>query len=361
MSRKSKLNLRKLLEETQELKPKADEPLRINNIVGNVQLLEEGYSLCLESLSLYLNGMAKYRCKSFAATVIRVKDSISATTCLVFRSGNINVVGAQSVYHSLLACQIYRQIIESVPAIYANPDEGGKLGMYDLVGRTVFLNWSISNIVANYNLNCQPNLRYLSSIAPEISAWKHDLFPGLRLLVWLSPKDQCRCPSGGCRCNCRAIIFDTGQVVVIGCKDIVSLNMCLSRIRLLFADTDMTRQHPPTEIEFGGFVGSKSGCAAFGTTASTNKNGTNTKTSIDFVLKGLKRQLTRKTTLEKDKDPNLPVLVKGCKYNQLDNVKFMAEIQTEKEIAEAITYCKNNIDIVDNKILEFLIEFKKIK
>lgn len=314
-----------------------------------MQLLEEGYSLCLESLSLYLNGMAKYRCKSFAATVIRVKDSISATTCLVFRSGNINVVGAQSVYHSLLACQIYRQIIESVPAIYSNPEEGGKLGMYDLVGRTVFSNWSISNIVANYNLNCQPNLRYLSSIAPEISAWKHDLFPGLRLLVWLSPKDQCRCASGGgCRCNCRAIIFDTGQVVVIGCKDIVSLNMCLSRIRLLFSDTDMTTTSTTTtaEIEFGGFVGGGSGAAA----------STTTTTSIDVVLRSLKRQLTRKTTLEKDKDPKMPVLVKGCKYNQLENVKFMAEIQTDVEIAEAIAYCKNNIDIVDNKILEFLIE-----
>lgn len=351
MSRKSKLNLSKLLEETQELKPRADEPLRINNIVGNVRLLESNYSLCLESLSLYLNGMAKYKCKSFAATVIRVKDSISATTCLVFRSGNINVVGAQSVYHSLLACQIYRQIIESVPAIYANPEEGGKLGMYDLVGRTVFLDWSISNIVANYNLNCQPNLRYLSSIAPEISAWKHDLFPGLRLLVWLSPKDQCRCPSGGCRCNCRAIIFDTGQVVVIGCKDVVSLNLCLSRIRLLFADTDMTRQHPPiAEIEFGGFVG---GGGAANSAAST---GTRTNTSIDVVLKTLKRQLTRKTTLEKDKDPGMPILVKACKYNQLENVKFMAEIQSETEIAEAIAYCKNNIDIVDGKILSALFE-----
>ena len=97
--------------------------LRINNIVGTVKLLNEGETICLESIAAYYGGLVKYAPKKFAAAILRVKDPISTTTCLAFRSGKIVVVGAHSKNHSLCACQRYRRMIESVPSIYSDQGE----------------------------------------------------------------------------------------------------------------------------------------------------------------------------------------------------------------------------------------------
>jgi TATA-box binding protein (TBP) (component of TFIID and TFIIIB) len=94
--------------------------LRINNIVGTVKLLGDGESICLESIAARFGGLVKYAPKKFAAAILRVKDPISTTTCLAFRSGKIVVVGAHSEDHSLCACQKYRRMIESVLSIYSH-------------------------------------------------------------------------------------------------------------------------------------------------------------------------------------------------------------------------------------------------
>jgi TATA-box binding protein (TBP) (component of TFIID and TFIIIB) len=188
---KLKINEEEILSKVVPLESLPQKPLHIDNVVGTVELLSPGESICLETLSLHLNGMAKYQPKKFVATMLRIKDSISTTTCLTFAKGEIVVVGAKTKHHSLLACQIYRQFIERVPGVYMN--ENNNFGMYNLVNRTQFNNWGICNIVTHYNLQCKPDLKHLAQIAPEICDWNHELFPGLRLLVWISSKQDCRC------------------------------------------------------------------------------------------------------------------------------------------------------------------------
>ncbi len=123
----SKINFASILDQIVPL-ASCGSKLRINNIVGTVKLLNEGESICLESIAVHFGGLVKYAPKKFAAAILRVKDSISTTTCLAFRSGKIVVVGAQCENHSLCACQSYRRRIESVTSIYS---DRGKSNNYE--------------------------------------------------------------------------------------------------------------------------------------------------------------------------------------------------------------------------------------
>ena len=197
----SKINFKKILDSTVPLT--SDCNLRVTNIVATVQLLGPNESICLESLAMNLSGLIKYAPKKFAAAIMRIKDSISTTTCLVFRSAKIVVVGAVTYYHSLLACQRYRLLIESVGAVYRG--ENGHLGVYNLTNRMQFKEWRITNIVAHVNLGRRPDLKILSELVADLTAWNPELFPGLKLLVWLRPKAECACvkrkKNKSCKCN----------------------------------------------------------------------------------------------------------------------------------------------------------------
>jgi TATA-box binding protein (TBP) (component of TFIID and TFIIIB) len=296
-----------------------------------------------------LGGMAKYEPKRFAAVVIRVKDNISTTTCLVFHSGNIVVVGALSIYHSLLACQIFRQIIERIACIYKTKD---KFEAKNLVNRTTFSHWSISNIVADYNLGCKPDLKYLADIAPEIAKWKHELFPGLRLLVWLKSKKECQCISKkneSCACNCRATIFDTGKFVITGCKNIQSLNICLFQLRLFFSDKKTHEKNEEYLKNIKRFEARRkklleAAVVEFGGWTKTNgeiEEEEEPENILETVLDELKKQYTRKTTHEKDKYNDMEPLFKACKYEQMENVEFLCKIKTKEEIETTIQQCEN--------------------
>lgn len=188
-----------------------------------------------------LSGLIKYAPKKFAAAIMRIKDSISTTTCLVFRSAKIVVVGAVTYYHSLLACQRYRLLIESVGAVYRG--ENGHLGVYNLTNRMQFKEWRITNIVAHVNLGRRPDLKILSELVADLTAWNPELFPGLKLLVWLRPKAECACvkrkKNKSCKCNCRALIFDTGQIIITGCDTLQNLNLARYRIVSILENEDL--------------------------------------------------------------------------------------------------------------------------
>lgn len=93
--------------------------------------------------------MAKYQPKRFAAVVLHVRDPISTTTCLVFSTGKLVVVGALSWYHALYAGQMYRRIVEKVVCPYRDA-ETNAIVLTSLEGRTKFENWDIYNIVARF-------------------------------------------------------------------------------------------------------------------------------------------------------------------------------------------------------------------
>lgn len=342
---KLKINEEQILAKVIPLESLPQKPLHIDNVVGTVELLKSGESICLETLSLHLNGMAKYQPKKFVATMLRIKDSISTTTCLTFSKGEIVVVGAKTKHHSLLACQIYRQFIERVPGIYMN-EEINSFGMYNLVNRTQFANWGICNIVTHYNLQCKPDLKHLAQIAPEICDWNHELFPGLRLLVWISPKQDCRCilkkkKNRSCKCNCRAILFDTGKVVITGCEKQSDVNIAAERIQSLFSDEGMHDKDycsgTSTErfrarrekiiqaayIEFTGWY------TLPNAPVEISQQDDEDEITIDYLLKGFKRQLIRKHEISFSKDSEIDPFIKACRYGERENVKFMIELEKD--------------------------------
>lgn len=378
----SNIDFSTLLKETVPLDSLPIHPLHINNIVSSVQLLQPGQSLCLESLSLQLNGMVKYEPKTFAAAVIRIKDSIGSTTCLAFQSGNLVVVGALTEYHSIMACHIYRQLIERVVSVYR--DEQGELCLHNLVGRTQFNNWNISNIVANDELLCQPDLTYLRQIAPEIANYNAELFPGLRLLVWIKPKHLCQCErkkkNSSCSCNCRALIFDSKQIVITGCKNIQSLNTARQLIHAMFTDTMLHHQTKEissssssstntiirfkerrakilkaASIEFDGILSVNDPSPPPPPPPVIQIISSHTNMSLDSLMKSLKKQYTRKTSsTDKNRDSDMEPLVKACKYNQFDNVKTISSFESQEVIEMARQYCKEHELEVDKQILEHL-------
>lgn len=208
------------LEKTPSLESRLSSPqLHIDNIVANVALLRDGDFMYLDALSLALSGMIKWDVHKFVAAVLRIKDCISTTTCLVFRSGKMVVTGAKTLHHSIYACHLYRRIIEGVEAVYRL---NHTLGLYNLLGRTHFLGWKVTNIVMSDTLTKRPDLKRIAQMLGDTAAWTPQVFPALRLLVWLRPKLSCRCQSDkknrSCACTCKALIFDSGKIVIAGCK-----------------------------------------------------------------------------------------------------------------------------------------------
>ena len=363
----SRINFKAVLDKVIPLEDSLpDTSFHIVNIVGIVHLLNPNEGLCIESLSLYLGGMAKFVPKTFAAAILRTKDTISTTTCLAFRSGKLVCVGALTKYHSLLACQTYRQIIEKIPGVYR---DGDKLRTSDLSGRTQFMNWGIQNIVAHDDLHCRPNLKYISESIPEISNWNPELFPGLKLLVWLHPKKDCMCKTkkknNSCKCNIRVLLFDTGKYVETGCTDIQSLLLGAQSIQNSFADDIYKDQHDDDGVNRFEARKQKIKESAYLEFAGwrTYKKTTITNTSsntMDTLFKGLKRKPKKKHVRmihEEDREENeiLAPFLKACKYGQFDNVKFMASYD-RGAVKDALNYCDDNSDIFNKKIMTILME-----
>jgi TATA-box binding protein (TBP) (component of TFIID and TFIIIB) len=365
----SRINTKEILNRVVPLKKVSNDNFHIVNVVGIVHLLNQGEGICIESLSLYFGGMVKYAPKCFAAAVLRIKDIISTTTCLVFRSGKLVCVGALTKYHLLLACQTYRQLLEKVIGIYRDKVTY-KLRNINLEGRTQFTNWGIQNIVAHDNLNCKPNLKYIAKIIPEVANWNPELFPGLKLLVWIKKKASCCClkkkKNNSCQCNLRVLLFDTGKYVTTGSTDIESIAMGTHIIKTLFSDNEYLNTMDPAMnhlskfqtrnqqiindafIEFAGYRSYKK---------TTMGEETDRPMNIDYLMKGLKKVVSvKKMTDEEQKEELLQSpFIRACKYDQIENVNFILSFD-KRAVKEALEYCKVHKESFSSTIMAILKE-----
>jgi TATA-box binding protein (TBP) (component of TFIID and TFIIIB) len=340
--------------------PPPEAPANIVNVVSTVDLLNKGDSLSLETIAVAMSGAAKFAHKRFAAIVIRIKDYIGTTTCLAFGSGKIVVVGALSRYHALYACQLYRCIIERIVSVYMDPISG-RIITSNLVGRIQFQKWNIHNIVANSHAGCRPNLRMLLDLACDVSDWNPELFPGFHLLVWLKPKDQCTCTkkkkNRSCDCNCRVVLFDTGKMIITGCKDLNGIAVSKSRVRLLMMSEpslqDNTEELPrnlrfqarreqmlkAAMLEFAGF---------------------RSKRKLDEEDDILTEVVPKTTTVTKRRKPaktvsELDPFIKACVDGQLENVQFILSYDTSGA-QKALEYIEQNVpeELRDEQIMHLL-------
>lgn len=325
----SKINFQQVIANTPELE-KIECPLKIAmvNVVGTVELLNPGETLCLYSLALQLPGMTKFVPTRFAAAVMRIKDAIGTTTCLVFRPGTILVVGALTRYHSLHASHLYRKSIEKTRSLYR--EDNGQLGLFSLVNRTIFRNWTVSNMVAHDTLPNLPNLYEIAQAASDVAVWTPELFPGLILLVWLSPKANCKCKNvkrtGSCNCNARVLIFDSGQIVIMGCKTMEAIHRTRRLIFDFLSDAEFQDQSGVLVPKHLRFEARRRKCLGIIDFSGWKRRGTEPP-RIESLWDDLLSNVSFKSVVRMqppDDDPTESPYRKARRLNQTENVATIA-------------------------------------
>lgn len=227
---------------------------RIENVVSTVNLLplHGGYRLPLEALSMRIQ-CSQYAPVLFAANIIKLTDSITDSTALIFASGKIVVVASLSVNHTRYISQLIRMLIEQVQCMMIGAD--GHVYEGSLLNRTIFEHCRIHNIVGSGDLHCKINLQAMCDAAPMACKWFPDLFPGLKCKIWLTPSHACECSGGGgggsasemldealqnilgkqskCSCAVKMLIFKTGRIVITGARTVQDINNVFFRIKKL--------------------------------------------------------------------------------------------------------------------------------
>ncbi len=252
----------------------ATAPPIIVNIVSTAILLpqrpdlppEKRYKLPLDAISMHL-GCSQYAPVLFAANIIKFTDSTTNATVLVFGSGRIVMVSGLSPNHTRYISQMVRLIIEQIQCMMVSED-GKRIAVGSLLGRTVFENCSIHNIVGHGDLGCRIDLQAMVDAAPACCKWEPDFFPGLKCKIWLNTEHRCVCrvvpkregaspapsPRGGlvvldtteagvlkiifgkqnkCTCVVKVLVFDTGRIVITGGRFVRDVNSVFFRIKHL--------------------------------------------------------------------------------------------------------------------------------
>lgn len=222
---------------------------RIVNVVSTTTLLAPGHCFNLKAITAAIPS-SQYEPERFAAVIVRIKDEISTTAALVFKGGKIVVVHGLSPEHARFARQNYRLLFERISYPMRDPDTGN-IVITSLQNRLVLDNQSIHNVVASGNLGISINLAALVRDAPRVCSWKPGGFPGLKFKVQLKAPSECRCKElkksnaalkqGGvkekCGCRCCCLLFENGNIVIIGVRDVYQANAVFFRIRHAVVDS----------------------------------------------------------------------------------------------------------------------------
>ncbi len=246
----------------------------IVNCVSTTTLLPPGgvYKLPLSAISRRLGPCAQYAPALFAALIVKLTDSTRKSTALVFASGKIVVVSGLTLNHTRYMSQMVRYIVEQVQCVMRDTN-GAIQPRGSLVGRTVFRDCHIHNIVGHSFLGHRIDLQCMCTAAPSCCKWLPDLFPGLKCKIWLTAEHACVCRSkvknetapvaddpdlrlvlgrsgGGakkssCVCSVRVLIFDSGKIVLTGGRCVRDVNSVFFRIHELapqFESKPQTKQ-----------------------------------------------------------------------------------------------------------------------
>ena len=284
--------LRRTLSSVLEKTPKLDEVPRDNskapqivNLVSTVHLLPqtkaEGsrkqlYRLPLDAIARKLSGCSQFAPQQFAANILRLTDSTSDTTSLIFRSGKIVTVSGLSIAHTRYFSQVFRTIIERVQTMVKD-SETGRVYTTTLEGRTSFDTPSVHNVVGSGFLGVKVDLPKLREAAGHCCRYEPETFPGLMFKVWITPSRKCECSmaikkepldapatavdqeeraaeqiidlKAKCVCVVKCLIFDSGELVITGGRDVQVVYKVFDRIKQLVGrfedkeDKDVPREN----------------------------------------------------------------------------------------------------------------------
>ena len=257
------LKRRPALQEASRLVPS------IVNVVATATFLPGGYTLPMKAIARTL-GCTQYAPRMFAANILKLTDSISACTALIFSTGCVVVVSLRSENHARYICQMLRVLLETVRCVLKERD-GTWLGARTLEGRLDFDRCEIHNIVGKAALPFRIDLQRMAEAAPSSCKWFKDSFPGLECKVWLTPSYSCVCgrPPGykapppaavfegpgqrKCSCAVKLLIFPTGQLVITGARRLQDVNAVFFRVKALaplYEEAAATKDAGPPPAEF---------------------------------------------------------------------------------------------------------------
>jgi TATA-box binding protein (TBP) (component of TFIID and TFIIIB) len=147
---------------------------------------------------------------------------------MLFDSSRLVVIGANSVNLSLFAAQQFRRFIENTCANFIDPATN-KTVYTNIVNRCIFDSFEIHNIVARTIVGRRLRLKTIRDSRQQDANFTPELFPGVKLLIWIKPPGECRCvkkkkASNSCECNVQTSLFDSGRIILTGSKKIRDLN-----------------------------------------------------------------------------------------------------------------------------------------
>lgn len=255
------LKRRPALQEVSRLVPS------IVNVVATATFLPGGYTLPMKAIARAL-GCTQYAPRMFAANILKMTDSISACTALIFSTGCVVIVSLRSENHARYICQLLRILLETVRCVLKDHD-GTLLGERTLEGRLIFDRCEIHNIVGKAALPFRIDLQRMAEAAPSSCKWFKDSFPGLECKVWITPSYSCVCgrPPGykappplavfegpgqrKCSCAVKLLIFPTGQLVITGARRLQDVNAVFFRVKALaplYEECTKETVAPPSEF-----------------------------------------------------------------------------------------------------------------
>lgn len=229
----------------------------IVNMVGTVCILPQSqdahgrpFRLPLEAIATHLGPCSQYAPFQFAANILKITNSTTDSTTLVFGSGKLVLVSALSEWHMRYVSQVFRLLIERIECIMVNEDN--RLVKGTLQGRTVFEKSVAHNIVGHGNFGFNVDLRALREANPEAVQYVPDVFPAAKANVWLTPDQKCHCQdydinnndddedtkrtlgkvikNNKCPCTIKCLVFKSGRMVLIGARRPQDINAVFYRI-----------------------------------------------------------------------------------------------------------------------------------
>ena len=322
------------------------ESTRITNIQSTVVIIDKGCLLQLKSIVLSLSGMAKHNPKRFAAVIIRAYFGVHVTTCMVFDSGKIVVIGALSLEHSRYAAQMYRRMISNVKSLYYD-SKTNKHIFTDLSLRSKFDDFGVHNIVATTKLKYGINQKSFRDTKQRDANYEPESFPGCPFLVWIRPREKCQCEKKkatakySCDCNIQTSLFGSGKINLTGSKSIRDTNRAKHIIMHLTKNFSQSKKIVPKEKRFQLRRQAIFKVSVNNTGYQPLKKRRRVKTiKLKSLLKRLPEQKNNQIF---ENVENL--FVKACLMQQIYMVRYLKEIAGDNVdiIGDAVTYMKLNM------------------
>ncbi|MDB9801163.1 hypothetical protein OAB94_02175 [Flavobacteriaceae bacterium] len=192
---------------------------KITNLQSWVFMLSDDKKLPLQKVRVGLPGVGKYDPQKFAAIIVRGNFGVNRTTCMVYQTGQLVVIGALSHGHALYVSHMYRLLILAT-------------GITDTPH---FRSFIIGNFVAATDIGTRIDLKSFRDNHQKNAVYDPETFPGCMYWVWVKPQSKCKCvkkkqDKRSCKCNVLSTIFDSGKINFTGSESIENINMTKHKV-----------------------------------------------------------------------------------------------------------------------------------